>query len=227
MSWVGVLISLLLVPGELAAQPVDITSPQARRAAASPAFAEHLQDYRRCGIKHFENLGKTSTVPFDKVETTVRAACGHHIERGRAVLTAFGMKGRAEQNRLIASSYDSVVSEFFKAYNRQGQVTQYLGRERQLNEEWRECAVKFATGVALSNLELADTIARSALAICLKEENALYAFHKELGIDFAQRMNVAMRKVLHDQLTAVVMATRAGAVRERAAEPAKPSGQGI
>lgn len=161
-------------------------------AIAESGFNSHFRDYLQCGNSHFLNKGRESTASFDEIEITVKATCGHHVNRMRQALNRDGLDDRRKQNELINTLYEKAAVKFALFY-RDGQIEVELrDEEARRMQEWARCLKVFAATVATTTDEKAELIADAAMASCRLEELNLF--------DLDQRYSPAMQKFRTEEL---------------------------
>jgi hypothetical protein len=74
-------------------------------APLPPSAKSHLTSYSNCARKHLEDQArKDPSVVFERIEGSLRPACGSHIDSMRDALLRSGV-GRGEVNAIIRSAY--------------------------------------------------------------------------------------------------------------------------
>lgn len=174
--------------------------------AISADVLPHINNYVACGKTHFAALGSVETAPFEKVEITVAAECGHYISATREVLTRHGYRRRAVQNAYINELYRTIAPHFRDAYAA-GKLTQ-LARAptRKLNELWSNCLLDFSGAAALAGDEPPAAILRRALSHCADQEQTLLAAMMAPGGEVAAYVRETLFDEIRQDNAAAVMA---------------------
>ena len=113
-----------------------IASPAAAQEDAAAFFDNyvrpHLSAYATCAKQHIAQVAqREATSSFERIEGTLRPACGMHVDRARDALSRAGLD-KNQANAIIRTAYTALQPELRSIYD---QTASYERQRRQAEKE--------------------------------------------------------------------------------------------
>ena len=139
---------------------VIVLQANAQQSTSSSFFESyvmpHFVAYGSCAKQHLEMTARRDALSaFDRIEGSLRPACGAHIDQARRILAGAGLD-RTAANSIIRTAYDAMQPELRSTYE------QAAAQERQRRQSEREeiAAQQRARDAELAQQEQAKEAAR-------------------------------------------------------------------